>query len=107
MLFTDAREANKGRIFIQDDVLVASGVHIYVYNHIYGKPDMPIIEQGHFDALETIKKTGSWIEANSILLPVVTIGKNSIVGAGSIVTKDVPDNTIVVGNPAKVIKKTS
>lgn len=107
MLFADKREANKGRIFIQDNVLVGSGVHIYVSNHKHSRPDMPIIDQGHFDALDTTIKTGSWIGANSILLPGVTIGKYSIVGAGSIVTKDVPDNTIVVGNPAKVIKEIS
>jgi acetyltransferase-like isoleucine patch superfamily enzyme len=44
------------------------------------------------------------IGANSTILPGVTIGRNSLVGAGSVVTKDVPDNAVVVGNPAKVIK---
>lgn len=106
MLFADAREW-KGRIFIEDEVLIGSGVHIYVSNHKHGKFNVAIIDQGHFDAMDTTVKTGSWIGANSILLPGVTIGKNSIVGAGSIVTKDVPDNVIVVGNPAKVIKEIS
>jgi acetyltransferase-like isoleucine patch superfamily enzyme len=45
------------------------------------------------------------IGANSTILPGVRIGKNSLVGAGSVVTKDVPDNSVVIGNPAKVIKK--
>jgi maltose O-acetyltransferase len=45
-----------------------------------------------------------WIGANATILPGVTIGKNSIVGAGAVVTKDVPENTIVGGNPAKVIR---
>jgi acetyltransferase-like isoleucine patch superfamily enzyme len=44
------------------------------------------------------------VGANCTILPGVTIGKNSLVGAGSVVVKDVPDNTVVVGNPAKVIK---
>jgi acetyltransferase-like isoleucine patch superfamily enzyme len=50
-------------------------------------------------------KKGAWIAMRSIILPGVTIGKNSIVGAGSVVTRDVPDNTLVAGNPAE-IKKT-
>jgi acetyltransferase-like isoleucine patch superfamily enzyme len=45
-----------------------------------------------------------WIGAGAILLPGVTIGVNSIVGAGSVVTQDIPDNKIAVGNPARVIK---
>lgn len=45
-----------------------------------------------------------WIGGGSTILPGVTIGKNSIVGAGSVVTKDVPDNVIVAGNPAVIIR---
>jgi acetyltransferase-like isoleucine patch superfamily enzyme len=54
----------------------------------------------------TLIKKGAVIGSNVTLMPV-TIGKNSIVGAGSVVTKDVPDNTIVAGNPAKIIRKTT
>ena len=50
-------------------------------------------------------KEGAWIGSGSIILGNVTIGKFSVVGAGSVVTKDVPDYTIVAGNPAKKIKK--
>jgi acetyltransferase-like isoleucine patch superfamily enzyme len=46
-----------------------------------------------------------WIGGNAILLPGVTIGRGSVVGAGSVVTKSVPDFTIVAGNPAKIIRK--
>ncbi|MDF1882119.1 acyltransferase [Sulfurimonas sp. MAG313] len=46
-----------------------------------------------------------WIGAKAIVLPGVTIGHNSIIGAGSVVTKDVAPNTMVAGNPAKIIKK--
>lgn len=49
-------------------------------------------------------KSYAWIGSHSIILSGVTIGENAIVGAGSVVTKDVPDNAIVVGNPAKIIK---
>ncbi|NJE42896.1 acyltransferase [Thermococcus sp. GR6] len=49
-------------------------------------------------------KRGAWIAPGCIILPGVTIGENSVVGAGSVVTKDVPPYTVVAGNPAKVIK---
>ena len=45
-----------------------------------------------------------WIGSNATIMPV-TIGDNSIIGAGAVVTKDVPENSVVVGNPAKIIKK--
>ncbi|MBL1209359.1 acetyltransferase [Geminocystis sp. GBBB08] len=50
-------------------------------------------------------KSGSFIGAGSTILPKVTIGSNSVIGAGAVVTIDVPDNCIVVGNPAKIIKE--
>lgn len=49
-------------------------------------------------------KRGASVGANATILPGVTIGVNAMVGAGAVVTKDVPDNTVVAGNPAKVIK---
>ncbi len=45
-----------------------------------------------------------WIGGNAVILPGVTIGRNSVIGAGSVVTKDIPDNVVAVGNPCKVIK---
>ena len=50
-------------------------------------------------------KSGAWIGGHSIILKGVTIGKNSVIGAGSIVTHDIPDNEVWAGNPAKYIKK--
>ena len=46
-----------------------------------------------------------WIGGGAIILPGVTIGNNVVIGAGSIVTKDIPDNVIAVGNPCRVIKE--
>ena len=51
----------------------------------------------------TIKKN-AWICIGAIICPGVTIGENAVIGAGAVVTKDVPDNTVVGGNPAKIIK---
>jgi acetyltransferase-like isoleucine patch superfamily enzyme len=105
MIFADPRPSNKGRVFIEDNVMLGSGVHIYVANHCYDSRDKDIIKQGFCIAKDTCIGKGSWIGANSILLPGVTIGKHSVVGAGSVVTKDIPDYCVAVGNPAKVIKK--
>ncbi|MAG16027.1 N-acetyltransferase [Candidatus Woesearchaeota archaeon] len=55
--------------------------------------------------LTTIVKKGASIGANATILGGITVGENSVVGAGSVVTKDVPANVIVVGNPAKILKK--
>ena len=49
-------------------------------------------------------RKNAWIGARVSILPGVTIGENAIVGTGSIVTKDVPDNAVVVGNPARIVK---
>ncbi len=92
-------------IDIENDVLVGSGVHIYVSNHRFNDVSLPIYDQGHSPSKAVKIKEGSWIGAGAIILPGVTIGKNSVVGAGSIVTKDVEDFTVVAGNPAKLIKR--
>jgi acetyltransferase-like isoleucine patch superfamily enzyme len=91
-------------IKIEDDVLVGGGVQFYVSNHAFDNPDIPIIDQGHSDPQPIVLKKGCWIGGNVILLPGVTIGENSIVGAGSVVTKSIPDRVVAVGVPAKVIK---
>ncbi|QTG88270.1 sugar O-acetyltransferase, partial [Vibrio furnissii] len=46
-----------------------------------------------------------WIGANSVVLPGVTIGENSVIGAGSVVTKDIPSNVVAVGNPCRVVRE--
>ncbi|MGY3795213.1 acyltransferase [uncultured Aquimarina sp.] len=106
MLFADPRKSDQGKITIENGVLIGSDVHIYVANHRYGKENTPVIEQGHFEAQSVTLKRGCWVGAKSIILPGVTIGENSIIGAGSIVTKNIPSNVIAIGSPAKVIKNT-
>lgn len=91
-------------IKIEDNVMLGSGVHIYVNNHKYGIPDLPLIDQGYFPDMPVVLKNGCWIGANAILLPGVIVGQNSIVAAGAVVTTSVPDNVIVGGVPAKFLK---
>ncbi|WP_295004777.1 DapH/DapD/GlmU-related protein [Sulfurimonas sp.] len=105
MLFADPREGDDGQIIIENDVMIGSGVHIYVSNHRYDMEDKNIMEQGHYMAQSVHLEEGCWIGANSIILPGITIGENAVVGAGSIVTKNVPSRVVFAGNPAKLIKK--
>ena len=104
MLFADPRELEGGEIILEDNVMLGSGVHIYVANHEFSNPSIDIIYQGHQLAKSVTVKKGAWISANSILLPGVTIGENAVVGACSVVTKNVPPHTLYAGSPAKMIK---
>jgi acetyltransferase-like isoleucine patch superfamily enzyme len=104
MLFADPREGGAG-ITIEDDVLLGSGVHLYVINHKFDNPDQPIIDQGHMGSKPINLKTGCWLGANCIVLPGVTVGKNSVIGAGSVITRCIPDRVLAVGNPAKVLRR--
>ena len=103
MLFADPRDGGAG-IAIEDDVLIGSGVHFYCSNHRYDNPDVPIIDQGHYESKQIVLRRGCWIGANAVVLPGVTVGRNAVVGAGSILTEDVPDRVVVAGNPARIIK---
>ena len=58
--------------------------------------------EGEWALFKTYVKSGAAVGANSVILPGVTIGKEALVGAGSVVTRDVPDRAIVMGNPALI-----
>jgi acetyltransferase-like isoleucine patch superfamily enzyme len=94
---------NKSMIYIEDSVLLGPNVAIYSFTHLFSNPSIPVKDQG-IRVAETRLKKGCWIGINSAILPGVTIGKNSVVGANSVVTKDVPDFTVVAGAPARVIR---
>lgn len=103
MIFAESKDINPS-VIIEDDVMLGSGVHIYVNNHSFKRTDLPIIDQGHSPVKQVILRKGCWIGANVIILPGVIIGQNTVVGAGSIVTKSIPDKVVAAGNPAKIIK---
>jgi len=92
-------------ISIEDDVMMGCGVHIYINNHKFDRTDIPLIDQGYYPDKPVVLSKGCWIGANSILLSGVEIGENTVIGAGSIVTKSFPNSVIAAGNPAKIIKK--
>jgi len=73
-------------------------------NHIYKDPKTPIRLQ-EIRAIGIIIEDDVWLGVGSTVLDGVTIGKGSVIGAGAVVTKDIPPYSIAVGVPAKVIKK--
>lgn len=89
------------KVVIGDDVLIGPNVNIFTAAH-------PISPSQRKLGLEFAKDIeigdGSWIGGATTINPGVKIGKNVVIGSGSVVTKDIPDNTIAVGNPCRVIK---
>ena len=86
-----------GGITIEDNVLIAANVQLTSNNH--DPYDRYVIT-----CKPILIKEGAWIGSGATILPGVTIGKYTIVGANSVVSKDVPDYAVAVGTPAKVIK---
>ena len=86
-----------GGITIDDDVRVAANVQLISNNHDLHDREILTCKPVHL-------KRNCWIGAGASILPGVTVGENAVVGAGSVVTKDVADNTVVAGNPAKFMK---
>jgi len=81
---------------VEDNVFI--GPNVTFTNDLFPRSKKP------YELLKTIIKKGASIGANSTLLPGITIGMNSMVGAGAVVTKDVPDMALVIGNPAKIVR---
>jgi acetyltransferase-like isoleucine patch superfamily enzyme len=102
-LVTEASDLS-AKIIIEDGVLFAPNVAVYSTTHTYSTTTIPIKEQP-IKNQTTIIKSGAWIGLNSIIMPGITIGRNSVIGANSFVNKDVPDFCVYAGTPAKLIKK--
>jgi len=85
-------------IIIGDNVTIAPSVSIYSAGHDYSKLDLP-------DTAATVRIFDDvWIGAETIILPGVTIGRGCIIGAGSVVDSDIPDYSIAVRNPVRIVK---
>ena len=90
---------DRGGITLEDNVLIGPKVNLITTNH----PINPAERRATVSQPIVVRK-GAWIGVGATVLPGVTIGENSIVAAGAVVSKDVPDNSIVGGIPAKFIK---
>jgi acetyltransferase-like isoleucine patch superfamily enzyme len=102
---SDLQIAAQSTITIEDDVLFASNIHLNNSLHGFETAEEPYRYQPLTRILPITIKRGSWIGQNVIILPGVTIGELSIIGANSLVSGDIPDRCIAFGNPARVVKK--
>ena len=102
-------------VYANFNLTLVDDTHIYIGNYVMIGPNVTIATAGHPIDPELRKKEAQfnipvnigdnvWIGANSVILPGITIGTNTVIGAGSIVTKDIPDNVVAVGNPCRVLR---
>ncbi len=105
-------------IYANFNLTLVDDTHIYVGDHTMIGPNVIIATGGH-PVLPELREQGyqynmpvhigrnCWIGAGAIILPGVTIGDNTVVGAGSVVTKDLPANVVAVGNPCRILREIS
>ncbi len=91
-------------VTIGDDVVMGPDVVIMTESHAFDRLDIPINRQGKLPTRPVVIGHDVWLGTRSIILPGVTIGDQAIVGAGAVVTHDVPPRAIVGGVPARVIR---
>jgi len=93
-----------GPVTIERDVLLAQQVVISALNHEYTDVSRPIrMQPVHTEPV--VIGAGSWIGAHAVVLPGIRIGRNVVIAAGAVVTTDVPDYSVAVGNPARVVRR--
>lgn len=105
-------------VYANFNLTLVDDTHIYIGDHTMMGPNVTLATAGNPILLELREKAyqynmpvtigrNCWLGANVVVLPGVTIGDNVVVGAGSVVTKDLPDNVVAVGNPCKVLRPVS
>ena len=86
------------------DVVMGPDVVIMSSAHAFERLDIPINQQGHLPRRPVVIGDDVWIGTRVIILPGVKIGDQAVIGAGAVVTKDVPPRAVVAGNPARIIR---
>lgn len=95
-----------GPVTIGSHVNLAQNIVVTALNHNFADPSLPIDAQG-VSTNPVVIADDVWVGANAVILPGVTIGRHAVVAAGAVVTKDVPENCVVAGVPAKIISRIS
>ncbi len=95
----------QGPLKIGKNVMMGPEVFVYTRNHRIDRIDIPMIQQGETKPKPVVIEEDVWIGARCIILPGVTLGKGSVVAAGSVVTRDVRPYTVVGGVPARLLRE--
>ena len=104
------------QVYANFNLTLVDDTDIHIGDYVMIAPNVTIATAGHPIEPELRKRVGQfnmpirignnvWIGANAVVLPGVTIGENSVIGAGSVVTKDIPENVVAVGNPCRVLRE--
>ena len=93
-----------GQVLIEEEVLTADRVFIKDHSHHYDNPAMPVLKQGIARGTPVTVGAGSWLGENVAVLSC-SIGKHCVIGANSVVTKNIPDYCVAAGAPARVIRR--
>lgn len=93
-----------GACHIGSYVMMGTDVTVITRNHRHDRTDIPMMEQGFEEEQPVVIGNDVWIGDRVVILPGVHIGNGCIIGAGAVVTKDIPDNAIAAGVPARVIR---
>ncbi|MFC7420031.1 DapH/DapD/GlmU-related protein [Iodobacter arcticus] len=93
-----------GSVAIGDNVMMGPEVIILTVNHEFASIEVPMINQGMKEFKPVCIGNDVWIGQRVIILPGVHIGNGVIIGAGSVVSKSIPDYSVVVGNPARIVR---
>jgi acetyltransferase-like isoleucine patch superfamily enzyme len=92
-------------VILEDQVLIARNVYIADHTHRFSDLSRPVLEQGISEPAGIRIRQGAWLGQNVVVCPGVTIGRNAVVGANSVVRQDVPDYCVAAGVPARVIRR--
>ncbi len=105
-------------VYVNYNLTLVDDTHIYIGDHVMIAPNVVIATGTHPIHPELRRKEAQynlpvhiqdnvWLGAGCLVMPGVTIGENSVIGAGSVVTKDIPENVVAVGNPCRVLRDIS
>jgi len=100
-----ARITAVGEVVIGEEAMLADRVYVSDTNHVYEDVTQPIKRQGLRDGRRVEIGRGAWIGIGAVVCGNVRVGEGAVVGANAVVTQDVPDFTVVAGNPAQVVRQ--
>ncbi len=92
-------------VILEKNVLVARNVYISDHRHRYGVLERPIMDQGVDKVAQVLIENGAWIGQNVVICPGVRIGCGAVIGANSVVNRDIPEYCVAAGSPARVVRR--